>query len=429
MKEIVLHYIWQHKLFAQHDLCTTNGQKVEVIDIGKPNIHAGPDFFNAKIKIGKTLWAGNIEIHKQSSDWNKHRHQLDPNYNNVILHVVRKVDVPVFRMDGQQVPQIELSYADEIEQNFQSLINTAKWIACEDKIKDISPIHLSTWKYALLTERVGQKVKEMDDLLYANHQHWEETFFVILCKHFGFAVNNDAFYRLARSIPWMVVYKCSTELSDLEALLFGQSGLLEQIEQKDDYTHYLSNEYAYLKRKFNLKPLDNVQWKMLRMRPDNFPYLRIAQLAALLHKKIRLFDYILHNISVDAYMDLFRSIELSDYWNNHYVLGESSVTKQKKIGKSSIYSLLINVIVPMIFCYGAHQQNQEMKDKALMLMEEIPAEQNRIVRQWKDLGIKFNTAADTQAFIHLYKNYCEEKKCLRCRIGHQVLTSKHRLHS
>jgi len=422
MKECILHYIWQYKLFAQHDLYTTDGQSVEVIDVGKPNIHAGPDFFNAKIKIGKTIWAGNVEIHNLASDWNRHAHQGNKNYGNVILHVVKKADVPVFRSDGQKIPQLELNYAEDIEQNYQALLATAKWIACEDKLKDIAHIYIHAWKHVLMAERMEQKVKEIDDLLQKTKGHWEEAFFLVLCKHFGFSVNNDAFFRLATSTSWQIVRKCSSDLFQLEALLFGQSGLLHGTITNDDYICSLKREYEFLKRKFKLQPMDNLQWRLLRLRPDNFPHIRIAQLASLLFTRENLFSYVINNQEVDTLVQLFITAEVSDYWQSHYLPGgETHTLKPKKMGLSSVYSLLINVVAPMLFCYGEHKQVQELKERALTLLDKLPPENNHITRKWKAMGMEINSASDSQAFIYLYKNYCEEKKCLRCRMGHQIL--------
>ncbi len=422
MKEAILHYIWQYKLFSQHDLRSTDGQTIEIIDVGKPNQHAGPDFFNAKIKIGQTVWAGNVEIHYRSSDWNRHQHQTDVNYNNVILHVVRKVDIPVFRMDGQKIPQIELSYTDGIEQHYESLIQSTKWIACENEIQRLPSIYINQWKHALLLERMVQKVQELDTLLLTNKNHWEETFFIILSKHLGLGINNEPFLRLTRSISWSLISKTADDLIQLEALLFGYSGLLEQTNYEDDYIVALKQAYAFLQRKYSLQTLENIHWRLLRLRPSNFPHIRMAQLAALLHQNRKLFDTMVNFQSLSHLIDLFQQVEVSEYWKNHYLFGVPSVHKNKPLGRFTINNLLINAVAPMIFCYGKHKECQELKDKALFLLQEIPAEQNYITKKWKELGFELLHAADTQSVIHLFKNYCEEKKCLRCRIGHKVLT-------
>lgn len=422
MKELVLHYIWQHKLFVQHDLHTTDGQRIEVIDVGKPNTHAGPDFFNAKIRIGKTVWAGNVEIHNLASDWNKHRHQQDKNYGNVILHVVKKADVPVFLVDGQKLPQLELSYAATIEANYETLVSDTKWIACADKISQVPDVFIQSWMSALLLERMEQKVQEVNALLQSGSYHWEETCFVIVSKCFGFSVNNEAFLRLAKSIPLMLILKNCRDVTQLEALLFGQSGLLKELTCQDDYIEELKWEYAFLQQKYQLQPMDGKQWRLLRLRPDNFPYIRIAQLASLFYKRQRLFSQLLDKQDVVLLMQLFDAVEVSDYWKNHYIPGEVHAPKSKKLGQESVYGILINAVAPLLFCYGAHKQLQSLKDKVLLMLDNIPAEHNYITRRWREMGLTFNSAADSQALICLYKKYCEAKNCLRCRIGYKVLT-------
>ncbi|MDD2286471.1 MAG: DUF2851 family protein [Paludibacter sp.] len=423
MKELVLHYIWQHKLFVQHDLHTTDGQRIEVIDVGKPNTHAGPDFFNAKIRIGKTIWAGNVEIHNLASDWNKHRHQQDKNYGNVILHVVKKADVPVFLADGQKLPQLELSYATEIETNYEMLVSGTKWIACADKISGVPEIYIRAWKNALLMERMEQKVQEINALLQSGSNHWEETCFVIVSKCFGFSVNNEAFLSLAKSLPLMLILKNCRDVVQLEALLFGQSGLLKELTCQDDYIEELKREYAFLQQKYRLQPKDGKQWRLLRLRPDNFPYIRIAQLASVFYKRQQLFSQLLDRPDITSLMQLFDEVEVSEYWKSHYIPGEVHAPKSKKLGQESVYGILINAVVPLLFCYGAHKELQNLKDKALQMLEKIPAENNYITRRWRETGLTLDSAADSQALICLYKKYCEAKNCLRCRIGHRVLTS------
>lgn len=422
MKELVLHYIWQHKLFVQHDLHTTDGQRIEVIDVGKPNTHAGPDFFNAKIRIGKTIWAGNVEIHNLASDWNKHRHQQDRNYGNVILHVVKKADVPVFLPDGQKLPQLELSYASEIETNYEMLVSGTKWIACADKISAVPEIYIRAWKNALLIERMEQKVEEVNVLLQSGSNHWEETCFVIISKSFGFSVNNEAFLSLAKSLSLMLILKNCRNMVQLEALLFGQSGLLKDLTCQDDYIEKLRREYNFLQQKYHLQPMDGKRWRLLRLRPDNFPYIRIAQLASLFYKRQQLFAQLLDRPDIASLVELFDEVEVSEYWKSHYIPGELHPPKMKKMGKESIFGVLINAVAPLLFCYGEQKQLQPLKDKVLLMLENIPAENNYIIRKWRETGLTLETAADSQVLIYLFKKYCEEKNCLRCRIGHKVLT-------
>jgi len=422
MKESILHYIWQQKLFTQQGLQTTDGEMVEVVDVGKINTDAGPDFFNAKVKIGNTIWAGNIEIHTLASDWKKHNHQSDKSYDTVILHVVKKADVDVFRPDGEKIPVLELQYPTEIEQNYEALISEKKWIPCADKIADVPAIFIQSWKNALLAERLLLKTSHIQNLLTDNNQHWEEAFYIRLARSFGFGTNSQAFEMLAKALPISILGKHKNDLFQIEALLFGQAGLLET-ENKDNYFQKLKKEFDFLKLKYDLKPISGSQWKLLRLRPDNFPHVRIAQFAAVIHSSTKLFSKIIELPEVDYLISLFRC-EPSEYWKSHYLFGEKSTEKSKKLGKSSIYSLLINTVIPFVFYYADRKGNEELKEKATALLEKIPAERNSIVSGWQNLGMEINSAYDSQAFLQLKKVYCDNKNCLRCRIGHKVLTKK-----
>ncbi len=420
MKESILHYIWQQKLFTAHSLKTTEGEAVEIIDVGKYNTDAGPDFFNAKVRIGETLWAGNVEIHSRSTDWNKHNHQSDKAYDSVILHVVSQADCEVFRSDGEKIPQLELIYPKHIETNYLQLIQEKKWIPCADKISTVPSIFIQSWKNALLTERLEQKMEAIQQLLSENNQHWEEAFYITLARNFGFGTNSQAFENLAKSLPLSVLGKHKDQLVQIEALLFGQAGLVTDYKE-DEYIVKLNQEYEFLRSKFSLQPIDAVQWKLLRLRPDNFPHIRIAQFASLIHNSSKLFSKIVENPELENLRKLFEC-KPSDYWENHYLFKAQSATKTKKLGVQSINGILINTVVPFLFCYAFQKNNQDLKDKAVQLLEQIPTERNVIITGWQNLGLQSESAYDTQAFIHLKKQYCDEKKCLRCRIGLKVLT-------
>jgi len=422
MKESILHYIWQNKLFTAHGLRTTDGEYVEVIDIGKYNTDSGPDFFNAKIKIGDTLWAGNVEIHTLSSDWKKHNHQTDKAYDTVILHVVSKADEDVYRIDGERIPQLELGYPVQIETNYNQLINEHKWVVCADKIGLVPTIFIQSWKNALLTERLEQKMNAIEKLLADTNQHWEEAFYITLARSFGFATNSQAFESLAKSLPISVLGKHKDNLFQLEALLFGQAGLLNE-KATDEYAIKLKQEYDFLQTKFGLKPIDGSQWKLLRLRPDNFPHIRIAQFTALIHSSSKLFSKMVENPKIENLKNLF-SCEPSVYWKTHYLFSTESKLITKKLGEQSINSILINTVVPFLFCYAYQKGNEELKSQALEILEKIPSERNVIITEWGKLGVKSESAYDSQALLQLKKQYCDEKKCLRCRIGHKVLTLK-----
>jgi len=421
MRESILHYVWQHKLFTAQQLVTTEGEPVDVIDVGKHNTDAGPDFFNAKIRIGETLWAGNVEIHTRSTDWHRHSHHSDKAYNSVILHVVSEVDGEIFRADGAKIPQLELVYPKHIAENYDRLITEQKWIACEDKIAAVPGIVIESWKNALLTERLEQKMQAITTLLTESNQHWEEAFYITLARNFGFGTNSQAFESLAKSIPLSVLGKHKDQLLQLEAVLFGQAGLLTD-EATDEYAARLKQEYSFMKAKFGLQPINASQWKLLRLRPDNFPHVRIAQFASLIHTSSKLFSKIVDQPEMEYLRSIF-VCEPSDYWKRHYLFSHESPVRDKKLGTQSINVLLINTVVPFLFCYAQQKNNQTLKDKALQLLEQLPSERNAIITAWQKLGINSATAYDSQALLQLKKQYCDDKKCLRCRIGHKVLTS------
>ena len=420
MKESILHYVWQNRLFKDHDLKTTDGETLQIIDVGRNNTDAGPDFFNAKIRIGKTLWAGNVEIHTCSSEWYKHNHQSDQAYDSVILHVVLHADCEIYRGDTDRIPQLELTYPTRIDSNYDQLFHDRKWIPCSEKIRLVPPIFIQDWKGALLTERLEQKKNTIGQLLLENNQYWEEAFYITLARAFGFGTNSQAFESLARSLSISVLGKHKDNIIQLEALLFGQAGLLNT-EQQDDYSAQLKKEYDFLRSKYRLKPLEGSQWKLLRLRPDNFPHVRIAQFAALIHTSTKLFSKIVEDPEIESLRKLFET-EPSTYWKTRYLFASESALHIKKLGTQSINSIIINTVVPFLFCYAEHKSNDALKNKAFQMLEEIPAEKNSILFGWQKLGVSAENAFDSQALLQLKKQYCDERKCLRCRIGHKVLT-------
>jgi len=415
MKESILHYVWQNKLFVSQEIKTTDGERVEIIDVGRINTDAGPDFFNAKIKIGDTLWAGNVEIHTVSSEWNKHNHQQDKAYDSVILHVVLQADSDVYRIDGTKIPQLELKFPQQIETNYELLFSQQKWILCADKIDQVPSIVIQSWKNALLTERLEQKMSAIESLLNENNRHWEEAFYITLARSFGFGTNSQAFESLAKSLPLSVLGKHKDQLFQLEALLFGQAGLLD-LETYDDYSANLKKEYEFLRAKYELNPLEKSQWKLLRLRPDNFPHVRIAQFAALIHSSTKLFSKITENPNLTYIRTLF-AYETSTYWKANYLFGRESKVRTKRLGEQSI-----NTVVPFLFCYADQKKNDDLKDRALQILEQLESEQNAIITGWRSLGLHVDNAFDSQSLLQLKKSYCDEKKCLRCRIGHKILT-------
>lgn len=424
MKESVLHFIWQYKLFNSpfDALKTIDGEEVEVIDIGRYNSDSGPDFFNAKIKIAGTVWAGNVEFHQRSSDWKRHQHQLTKAYDNVILHIVEKVDADVFRTNGEKIPQMVFRNLADLQSRYDDLLKNITWIPCENKIHQIEVFQLQAWKNYLLTERLEQKTTAVANVLEAFENNWEEAFYVLLARSFGFGVNNQPFEQLAKSLPLAVIAKHKDNLFQLEALLFGQAGLLN-VEMVDLYLNQLQKEYHFLQIKYNLKSMEQSLWKLLRLRPDNFPHIRLAQFAQLIFTSSKLFSKILEQKNIQQLRHLF-VCEVSDYWKNHYLFGKMSKPSIKRMGNNSIDILLINTVIPFLFAYGTKKGDQNLVERALDYMEKIPAEKNSVVLKWNQLGVVAANAFDSQALLQLKKNYCDEKKCLRCRIGHQILTLK-----
>lgn len=421
MKESILHYVWQYKLFPQHQLKTTEGDKVEIIDVGRLNTDAGPDFFNAKIKIANTLWAGNVEFHQRSSDWKRHNHNGNNAYDNVILHIAEIVDTNIYTTKGEKIPQMELKVPPTIKKKYSELLAEKKWISCENKINEIDNFRINALKNTLLTERLEQKTQTIFHLLEASENHWEEAFYILLARSYGFGVNSQPFELLAKSLPLSILAKHKDYLFQLEALLLGQAGFLQKIET-DKYQQDLQNEYRFLQTKYTLKPLEISQWKLLRLRPENFPHIRLAQFAKLIHHSSKLFSKILETENLDGLRNFFRT-EVSEYWQNHYLFGKESATSKKQIGKNSIDILLINTVIPFLFAYARKRNNEDLAEKAIRFLENIPSEKNTIITHWNELGINSTSAFDSQALLQLKKKYCDEKKCLRCRIGHQILTN------
>jgi len=420
--EDILHYIWKFRLF-QKGLKTTDGQAIEVIDVGLPNINEGPDFFNAKIKIGDKIWAGNIEIHKRSDEWVKHNHHTNKNYNSVILHVVEKANCEVFNEKGQAVLQCEIVCSDKIKENYDFLIHSGTDIPCANFIGSVSSFHMNSWMNILLIERLERKSNHIKDLLSRFNNSWEEVFYILLSRNFGFGLNSDSFERLALSLPLRYLQKQADNLIQIEALLFGQAGILDDNRTDDDYFVLLRKEYEFLRNKYDLQPLESYVFRNLRTRPTAFPQIRIAQLAALLHSSHGLFSKIISCEDIGRIRLMFH-VNASEYWQSHYTFGHTSERKSKYLGDASLDIILINTVAPLLFIYGRHIDSEAHCDRAFRFLETIKSEQNNITKRFAKLSIPLNNAADSQAIIQLKREYCEPRKCLFCRIGHQLLTEK-----
>lgn len=417
LPEEFLQYIWENKLFFSEKLKTTTDEFVEIIDVGKRNTDSGPDFFNAKIKIDKTIWAGNIEIHKKSSDWQKHNHQTNKAYNNVVLHVVEKEDSPVKRNNGEIIPTLILNYPEQLQINYQNLLDAKTWIACQNKFHKVDPVVLQLGFNRLMIERLENKTDEIMERLNLNKNNWNETFYQMLAKMFGFKVNAVPFELLAKSLSLQILSKHRNSLLQLEALLFGNSGLLNNQLLGDEYYLNLRNEYSFLYKKYRLKGVESHLWKFMRLRPGNFPTIRISQLAALIHRSHGLFSQITEIENIDQLKGLFK-IKASEYWNLHYNFNKhSKINSIKRLGDNSINTLIINVVIPFLFVYGEKQNKPHLKNRALEFLEQLPPEKNSIINNWKKLGIETQSAFETQALLQLKNIYCEKKKCLNCQIG------------
>lgn len=427
MKEELLHYVWRLRKFDHTDLQTTEGLPVEILHPGEHNHNAGPDFLNARIRIGDTLWAGNVEMHLRASDWNRHGHSEDPAYRNVILHVVLDADVPILHPENRRLPCLTLKkrIPARLDKVYRKLLHNEYWIPCQHLFHQAPELTRRLWLDRLLVERLESRIQAMRELLQKNKNDWEATGYQLLIRSFGLNVNGVAFERLAASIPHRLLLRHRDRLFQIEALLFGQSGLLEH-DYTDEYPRKLQQEYDFLRKKYGLQPIEPALWKFSRMRPANFPTIRIAQLATLFYQSAHLFGKILAAQSITEVEHMF-TLKLSNYWQDHYTFDRASARRHKTLGQSTIHLLVINTIAPLLFLYGKEKGDEQFKDRALRFMEDLKPEKNTTIDQWKQLGWRPESAYQTQALLQLKKYYCDEKKCLQCAIGHTILsTSKER---
>ena len=420
--EQLLHYVWKHKIFPLKELKTTTGQQVEVIDTGLANTDAGPDFFNAKLKLDGVLWIGNIEIHERSSDWFKHGHHADAGYNSVILHIASEIDTEISRSNGERIPQIQLICPEAVRTNYKELLETDSYPPCYRIIPSLPPFTAHSWMTALQMERFEQKATLLNERLKRCQGNWEDAFFITLARNFGFGLNGDAFETWAHRLPFRAVDKHRNDLFQIEAIFFGQAGILEDSDG-DGYYLRLKKEYTYLQHKFGLIPMDASLWRFLRLRPANFPHIRIAQLACLYHRAYGLLSRIMETETLQGVRDILKG-GTSEYWLTHYTFGGSSPSRPKTLSNTSLDLLIINTVVTFLYAYGLHKGNRVLCARAGSFMEELKAENNYITRMWEQCGMKASNAADSQALIQLKKEYCDKKKCLYCRIGYEYLKRK-----
>lgn len=422
IKEDFLHYLWRTKKISPHHFETTDGRKVEIIDFGVYNVDSGPDFFNAKIKIGETVWAGNIEMHVFSSDWQKHNHQADKAYDNVILHVVYENDknitlknqhfpIPTIELKGK-IPSIYLN-------QYLHLMQSQDEIPCSKLLRNVDMEKIQFWKYSLVVERLFQKSDKIKSLLDSTHQDWEETLYILIARYFGAKVNAEPFERLAKSLPLSIISKNKDKLHSIEALLFGQAGML-QADYKDEYFQNLKKEYNYLKHKYQLMSIDAVAWKFSKLRPVNFPTIRIAQFAYFLAHNHSFFAIIKEAQNASEIKNHIKS-SASEYWDTHYKFEHESGHEKKLTGTDFVDIILVNAICPILYYYGKFHDDETYIDKAIHILEHLSPESNKITKMWKSYNLKSKTAFDSQALIQLKTHYCDTFQCLRCNIGHAIL--------
>lgn len=420
MTEKLLHFIWQFQYFNRNDLLTTQNETVEVIHPGTLNHNQGPDFLSAKINISGNIWAGNIELHVRSSDWLLHEHSSDKNYNNVILHVVWIDDRDITSKNNRTIPTLELQsrVSNMLLNKYSELMQSHTFIPCENQISQVNPVVITGLKNRMATERLQEKSRIVFNHLKATNNNWEESFWWMIAGSFGASLNTEQFKQIAQSLPHTLLAKHKNQPLQIEALLFGQAGLLGP-EFSESYPAMLKKEYEFLAKKYHLKRITDPLF-FLRMRPANFPTIRLAQLAMLISKSSHLFSVIKEAKNVSEIKALFK-LEANDYWHYHYTFQETSPFKVKSLGEQMINSIIINTISPMLFAFGSIHNDGNIKDKALYWLEEVSPENNTIISRFKNLKIGCKNAFESQALLQLKKYYCDQKRCLECAVGNAII--------
>lgn len=418
--EHLIHYTWKHKIFPLQELRTTEGLLVEVINPGLANTHDGPDFIGASIKIDGTLWSGNVEIHIKSSDWFRHHHDRDSNYDNVILHVASIIDCPIYYPNGQEIPQLQLSVPQHVINNYDMLTRRDSLPRCKDVLSTLPTITIHNWMTTLTLERFALRTQQILARRDSLNKNWEDTLFVTIARNFGFGINGNAFEQWAQSIPMGAVGKHRDSIFQIEAIFFGQAGLLEGT-MHDTYSSNLQKEYLYLQQKFSLTPISRKTWKFLHLRPQNFPHIRIAQLASIYYQQKLTLSSLLNAHSIEAITHLLTT-DVSEYWRTHYTFdGPPSASATRKLSPTSIDLIAINSVALMLFAYGKYKSDQDLCDQAFDLWQNIKPEKNNITRNWASAGIICENAADSQAIIQQTRQYCQTRDCLRCAFGYEYI--------
>jgi hypothetical protein len=416
MTEPLLQFIWQFKYYNKSNLFTNKGEEIHVIHPGFHNTNQGPDFLDARIKIANTILAGSIEIHINAGEWNIHKHSSDRNYNNVILHVVWIND----KIIEADIPTLELNsrVSSLLLSKYESLMMNRNFIPCEEQISTVNKFTFTAWKERLIVERLQEKAGIISEKLKKYNNHWEEIFWQLLAKNFGIKINSDAFESMAVSIPLSILGKHKNQLHQLEAILMGQCGLLNK-DFTDDYAQMLQKEYSFLQKKYDLKPT-HIPVYFLRMRPTNFPTIRLSQLAMLINNSSHLFSIIKEALNLKEVEKLF-DVTANDYWHYHYVFDEETIFKKKTIGRQMIQNIIVNTVLPFLYAYGWYNNNEYYKEKALLWATQLLPEQNFITKGFVELGIENKSAYDSQSLIQLKNKYCINKRCLECAVGNSIL--------
>ncbi len=417
MSEELLYYIWQHRLFNTTALKSTEGEPIELVSPGQRNYDSGPDFTNARVRVGETLWAGNIEIHQKSNDWLHHKHQYDPSFSNIILHVVYEDDKP--EVTGAPTLELKGLIDENLLSKYNYLLHNSQWIPCEKMLPEVDELTFTLCQERMVIERLEQKTMAIEALLKRNTGSWEETMYQLTARGFGLKVNREPFELLACSLPLNTIAKQKQDLKCIEALLFGQAGMLNE-EPKDEYMASLQREYRYQQHKHQLRPTQGHSWKFLRLRPASFPTVRIAQFAMLLHRSVHLFSKILETHKLSDVEALFK-VGTSAYWDTHYTFGKESTKSTKELGSTTLDLLVINTIAPILFTYARHKGDEDLQERALSWLQQLKPERNEILNKWKQLGRKAENAYESQALIQLKNEHCAHKKCLSCAIGNKIL--------
>ncbi|TWI85108.1 uncharacterized protein DUF2851 [Lacibacter cauensis] len=416
MNEHLLQYIWQHLYFNKEELQTLQNEPVQIIYQGSRNSNQGPDFLEAKITIGTVTWAGNVELHIKTSDWIKHGHTGDAHYNNVVLHVVYENDTTI----NNNVPVLELK--NRISNNllgyYKQLMEQNSFVPCSKQLQHVNELVWQSWKERMLADRLQQKSDRIQQLLQQTNRHWEETFWLLLARNFGGPLNADAFELIAQSLPVTLLAKRKNQIHQLEALLLGQAGLLNGAFT-EDYAIMLQKEYRFLQAKHKLQSVIR-PLQFLRMRPSNFPTVRLAQLAMLIHQSSHLFSKVTEAKTVEQLRAMF-DVTANDYWHYHYVLNEAASFRKKHVGEVMVTNLLINTIIPLLFVYAQEQHNNPLKEKAVQWLQQLPKEKNSITTKWEAVHVQHQSAFDSQALLYLKKTYCDSRHCLQCAIGNSLL--------